>query len=68
MDVIQLVLLTILFVVQNPISMTIRKKTETVEADKGFALAPSAKDLNPWYSEKSRVKNDKVEDEDDNRR
>ena len=48
--------------------MTIRKKADTVEADKGFALAPSAKDLNPWYSEKSRINNNKVEDEDDNRR
>lgn len=28
------------------------KKTGPPEAEKGIALAPSAKDLTPWYSDK----------------
>jgi len=30
------------------------KKSDTSEADKGVPLAPSAKDLNPWYVDKNR--------------
>ncbi|KAJ4469175.1 hypothetical protein C8R41DRAFT_778236 [Lentinula lateritia] len=41
------------------------KKDIPVETDKGFALAPSAKDLNPWYSGSSDQKN---LDENDDRR
>ncbi|KAJ4474999.1 hypothetical protein J3R30DRAFT_3295201 [Lentinula aciculospora] len=40
------------------------KKTLPEETDKGFALAPSAKDLNPWYSDT----NHKEIDENDDRR
>jgi hypothetical protein len=39
------------------------KKAETNEAEKGFALAPSAKDLKPWYSERSIDRMAEVEDE-----
>ncbi|KAF9073200.1 hypothetical protein BDP27DRAFT_1193760, partial [Rhodocollybia butyracea] len=40
---------------QNAISAAVKasKKTETAETDKGIALAPSAKDLKPWYSDSS---------------
>ncbi|KAL4071158.1 hypothetical protein V8B97DRAFT_506316 [Scleroderma yunnanense] len=49
------------------------KKSTTSEADKGVPLAPSAKDLNPWYTDKSRdhanvgLKNDDVNDQDKRR-
>lgn len=32
------------------------KKTAQLEAEKGVPLAPSAKDLNPWYSERDKGK------------
>ncbi|KAF4568289.1 hypothetical protein EYR40_010313 [Pleurotus pulmonarius] len=42
---------------QSQISAAIRssskKKADAVETDKGVPLAPSAKDLNPWYSSKN---------------
>jgi hypothetical protein len=39
---------------QNAISAAIKasKKADPSETEKGVPLAPSAKDLNPWYSEK----------------
>ncbi|KAJ7690260.1 hypothetical protein B0H17DRAFT_856829, partial [Mycena rosella] len=47
----------------NAIATAIRttKKTESVETDRGFPLAPSAKDLKPWYTE--RAKNPEEEEE-----
>ncbi|TFK71856.1 hypothetical protein BDN72DRAFT_764207 [Pluteus cervinus] len=42
---------------QTTIAAAIRastKKTPTSTAEEGFALAPSTKDLNPWYSSKER--------------
>ncbi|KAJ7665000.1 hypothetical protein B0H17DRAFT_1091082 [Mycena rosella] len=47
----------------NAIATTIRttKKTESAETDRGFPLAPSAKDLKPWYIE--RAKNPEEEEE-----
>ncbi|KIK56349.1 hypothetical protein GYMLUDRAFT_247868 [Collybiopsis luxurians FD-317 M1] len=52
---------------QNAIAAAARasKKDSTAETDKGIALAPSAKDLNPWYSEKSKQRDT---DQDDDRR
>lgn len=44
------------------------KKTAPSEAEKGIALAPSAKDLNPWYSDKARDRGQIAEDEQDERR
>jgi hypothetical protein len=32
------------------------KKTAQLEAEKGVPLAPSAKDLKPWYSERDKGK------------
>ncbi|PPQ98091.1 hypothetical protein CVT26_003261 [Gymnopilus dilepis] len=47
----------------------VSKKKTPVEAEKGVALAPSAKDLNPWYSEKSKNKDSKpVEEGEEERR
>ncbi|KAJ6575745.1 hypothetical protein DFH09DRAFT_915363 [Mycena vulgaris] len=39
----------------NAIATAIRttKKTEPAETDRGFPLAPSAKDLKPWYTERA---------------
>ena len=31
------------------------KKAPPAESEKGIALAPSAKDLNPWYSDRNRT-------------
>ncbi|EGN94232.1 hypothetical protein SERLA73DRAFT_188867 [Serpula lacrymans var. lacrymans S7.3] len=40
------------------------KKTEAqLEAEKGVPLAPSAKDLKPWYSERSHERNKEPEEE-----
>jgi hypothetical protein len=36
---------------------------EPVEVDKGVPLAPSAKDLKPWYSEKSHERNREIAEE-----
>jgi hypothetical protein len=36
---------------------------EPAEVDKGVPLAPSAKDLKPWYSEKSHERNQEVAEE-----
>ncbi|KZT25480.1 hypothetical protein NEOLEDRAFT_1178276 [Neolentinus lepideus HHB14362 ss-1] len=49
---------------QQSITEAIRKVKKTVpsESEKGFPLAPSAKDLKPWYSEKSRDKGKEVDD------
>ncbi|KAH0838826.1 hypothetical protein J3R83DRAFT_7233 [Lanmaoa asiatica] len=44
------------------------KKTTTTEAEKGVPLAPSAKDLNPWYSDKARDRGQISEDQEDERR
>lgn len=42
---------------QSQMSAAIRssskKKADPVETDKGVPLAPSAKDLNPWYSSRN---------------
>ncbi|KAJ3993882.1 hypothetical protein F5050DRAFT_1576772 [Lentinula boryana] len=39
------------------------KKNEPAETDKGIALAPSAKDLNPWYSGSSDYKDTDANDD-----
>lgn len=44
------------------------KKTAPSEAEKGVPLAPSAKDLNPWYSDKARDRGQIKEDQEDDRR
>ncbi|KAF8439307.1 hypothetical protein L210DRAFT_3480679 [Boletus edulis BED1] len=49
-------------------AMRATKKTSPSEAEKGVPLAPSAKDLNPWYSDKARDRGQLVEDEKDERR
>lgn len=50
---------------QNAIASAVKaKKALPEETDKGVALAPSAKDLNPWYSDSKQ----KVPDENDDRR
>ncbi|KAF8139615.1 hypothetical protein EV363DRAFT_1151589 [Boletus edulis] len=46
----------------------LRPLTSPSEAEKGVPLAPSAKDLNPWYSDKARDRGQLVEDEKDERR
>ncbi|KAJ7692438.1 hypothetical protein B0H17DRAFT_1159625 [Mycena rosella] len=38
-------------------------KTEPVESDRGFPLAPSAKDLNLWYTERAKNAETEVVDE-----
>lgn len=35
-------------------SVRASKKATQLEAEKGVPLAPSAKDLNPWYSERDK--------------
>jgi len=40
-------------------------KSSTEETEKGFPLAPSQKDLNPWYSERSNKQTRELEDEDE---
>ncbi|KAJ6462260.1 hypothetical protein C8R47DRAFT_1327228 [Mycena vitilis] len=51
----------------NAIATAVRtatKKTEPVETDRGFPLAPSAKDLKPWYTaERSANPDEEVVDE-----
>lgn len=37
-------------------SVRATKKTTQLETEKGVPLAPSAKDLNPWYSERDKGK------------
>ena len=39
------------------------KKVTPAETEKGVALAPSAKDLKPWYSERTREPADDVQDD-----
>ena len=39
------------------------KKATPAETEKGVPLAPSAKDLKPWYSERTREPAEEVEDE-----
>ncbi|KAF5337937.1 hypothetical protein D9758_013087 [Tetrapyrgos nigripes] len=41
------------------------KSSTTEETDKGVPLAPSAKDLNPWYSDRSGRREREAEDEDE---
>ncbi|KAK0233115.1 hypothetical protein IW262DRAFT_1290244 [Armillaria fumosa] len=50
---------------QNAIITAVRstKKAEPKETDKGVPLAPSAKDLRPWYSERNRDRADTEVDE-----
>lgn len=43
-------------------------KTTPSETEKGVPLAPSAKDLNPWYSDKARNRGQIADDEQDERR
>ncbi|KAG6917272.1 hypothetical protein DXG01_003220 [Tephrocybe rancida] len=47
------------------ISAAIRatKKVEPAETEKGVPLAPSAKDLNPWYSERNKDKKEETMDD-----
>ncbi|KAJ7662538.1 hypothetical protein DFH06DRAFT_1190259 [Mycena polygramma] len=50
----------------NAIATAVRtsKKTEPVETDRGFPLAPSAKDLKPWYTtERNANPDEEVVDE-----
>ncbi|TFK47424.1 hypothetical protein OE88DRAFT_1603789, partial [Heliocybe sulcata] len=49
---------------QQSIAEALRKvkRSGPAESEKGFPLAPSAKDLKPWYSEKSRDKGKEVDD------
>ncbi|KAG9310423.1 hypothetical protein JVU11DRAFT_9562 [Chiua virens] len=44
------------------------KKTAPSEAEKGVPLAPSAKDLNPWYSDKARDRGHPADDQEDEKR
>ncbi|KIK82090.1 hypothetical protein PAXRUDRAFT_832419 [Paxillus rubicundulus Ve08.2h10] len=44
------------------------KKTGSSEAEKGVPLAPSAKDLNPWYSDKARDHNVSADNDKDEKR
>ncbi|KAI0781514.1 hypothetical protein BD413DRAFT_31741 [Trametes elegans] len=45
------------------------KRSEPAESEKGFALAPSAKDLNPWYTDdKRRAKDERQEETDEEKR
>ncbi|KIM47302.1 hypothetical protein M413DRAFT_23522 [Hebeloma cylindrosporum] len=43
-------------------AVKVAKKT-TADTEKGFALAPSAKDLKPWYSERTKDQPEEIEDE-----
>ncbi|KAJ6541064.1 hypothetical protein DFH09DRAFT_1263262 [Mycena vulgaris] len=49
----------------NAIATAIRttKKTEPGETDRGFPLAPSAKDLKPWYTEHAANPDEEIVDE-----
>ncbi|KAI6146822.1 hypothetical protein BKA82DRAFT_160021 [Pisolithus tinctorius] len=47
------------------ISARASKKTTQSEIDKGVPLAPSAKDLNPWYADKRASKRTEAENEND---
>ncbi|KAF7328645.1 hypothetical protein MSAN_02473100 [Mycena sanguinolenta] len=49
----------------NAIATAIRttKKAEPVETERGVPLAPSAKDLKPWYTERAADPDDEVIDE-----
>ncbi|KAF7356010.1 hypothetical protein MVEN_00930400 [Mycena venus] len=49
----------------NAIATAIRtaKKTEPVETERGVPLAPSAKDLKPWYTERAANPDEEVVDE-----
>ncbi|KAG8220678.1 Alpha/Beta hydrolase protein [Butyriboletus roseoflavus] len=44
------------------------KKTTPSETEKGIPLAPSAKDLNPWYSDKAKDRGQVGEDQEDVKR
>ncbi|KAJ3515564.1 hypothetical protein NLJ89_g1671 [Agrocybe chaxingu] len=50
---------------QQAIAAAIRasKKTGPAETEKGVPLAPSAKDLKPWYSERTKDQVEEVEEE-----
>ena len=45
----------------------VAKKADPAETEKGVALAPSAKDLKPWYSERTRLVEQQDEIDDDRR-
>jgi hypothetical protein len=45
----------------------VAKKADPAESEKGVPLAPSAKDLRPWYSEKTRLVEQQQEIDDDRR-
>ncbi|KAJ7054277.1 hypothetical protein C8F01DRAFT_501521 [Mycena amicta] len=49
---------------QNAIPSTMRttKKTEPVETDRGVPLAPSAKDLKPWYTERNKEEDEPMDE------
>ncbi|KAF9221235.1 hypothetical protein BS17DRAFT_797239 [Gyrodon lividus] len=44
------------------------KKTAPSEAEKGVPLAPSAKDLNPWYSDKTKDRDTPADDDKDEKK
>ncbi|KDR70040.1 hypothetical protein GALMADRAFT_35279, partial [Galerina marginata CBS 339.88] len=50
------------FVPQSAIAVKVSKKP-AAETEKGVPLAPSAKDLKPWYSERTKDKPEEVEDD-----
>ncbi|CAK5274416.1 unnamed protein product [Mycena citricolor] len=55
----------------NAIAASVRtatKKTDPVETERGFPLAPSAKDLKPWYTTKVVESNDQEEVVDEKRK
>jgi hypothetical protein len=57
---------------QNAITTAVRasrsKKDEVTEDDKGVRLAPTQKDLNPWYTEKRKDSNDSDQTDDKDKR
>jgi hypothetical protein len=46
----------------------VSKKAGPSEAEKGVPLAPSVKDLNPWYSDKTRDRNTSADVDKDEKR
>ncbi|KAJ7149672.1 hypothetical protein C8R46DRAFT_964215 [Mycena filopes] len=50
-------------VIATAIRASTAKKGDAVETERGFPLAPSAKDLKPWYTERAANPEDEVIDE-----
>lgn len=57
---------TVLTDVKQEVIITTKVKKPADETEKGVALAPSEKDLKPWYSEKGKGR--MVDDMDNDRR